>query len=136
LAIAFIGGIGQVRGAVLAGIFLATGGLMSALLDSAINFGPYLPLIGGVAVMASAVGYPNGMAGAPPPPPVVALGRRIASVFSRPSQPVPVAVPAGIPKQVSQNGFTVPDPPSRISEGGADASGSDRFPSSSEAAEK
>jgi ABC-type branched-subunit amino acid transport system permease subunit len=101
LAIAFIGGIGQVRGAVLAGIFLATGGLMSALLDSVINFGPYLPLVGGVAVMASAVAYPNGMAGAPPPPPVVALGRRIAAAVGRPGSPVPVA--AGIPQPESSS---------------------------------
>lgn len=119
LAIAFIGGIGQVRGAVLAGLFLATGGLMSALLDSVINFGPYLDLLGGVAVMASAVAYPNGMAGAPPPPPVVALGRKIASVVGRPGSPVPVTVTAGIPRQVSANEFAVPGTSSRFSPGGA-----------------
>jgi branched-subunit amino acid ABC-type transport system permease component len=107
LAIAFIGGIGQVRGAVLAGIFLATGGLMSALLDSVINFGPYLDLIGGVAVMASAVAYPNGMAGAPPPPFAVALGTKIASAVGRPAPSAAVAVPAGIPGSAA-NGELVP----------------------------
>jgi len=123
LAIAFIGGIGQVRGAVLAGIFLATGGLMSALLDSVIDFGPYLPLVGGIAVMASAVAYPNGMAGAPPPPPVVALGRRIAAAVGRPGSPVPVAVAAGVPKPVSPNGGGMTAAPNRVSSGGAGPAG-------------
>ena len=123
LAIAFIGGIGQVRGAVLAGLFLATGGLVSALLDSAINFGPYLPLIGGVAVMASAVAYPNGMAGAPPPPPVAALGRRIAAAVRRPASPVPVAVTAGIPQQVIPNEGRMTASPNAISSAGADPAG-------------
>ena len=117
LAIAFIGGIGQVRGAVLAGIFLATGGLMSALLDSVIDFGPYLPLVGGIAVMASAVAYSNGMAGAPPPPPVVALGRRIAAAVGRPGSPVPVAVAAGVPKPVSPNGGGMTAAPNSVSSG-------------------
>jgi hypothetical protein len=108
-----------VRGAVLAGIFLATGGLMSALLDSVIDFGPYLPLVGGIAVMASAVAYPNGMAGAPPPPPVVALGRKIAAAMGRPSSPVPVAVAAGVPKPVSPNGGGMTAAPNSVSPGGA-----------------
>jgi len=123
LAIAFIGGIGQVRGAVLAGIFLATGGLMSALLDSVIDFGPYLPLVGGIAVMASAVAYPNGMAGAPPPPPVMALGRRIAAAVGRPGSPVPVAVAAGVPKAVSPNGGGMTAAPNSVSSGGAGPAG-------------
>lgn len=123
LAIAFIGGIGQVRGAVLAGLFLATGGLASALLDTAINFGPYLDLIGGVAVMASAVAYPNGMAGAPPPPPVVALGRKIAAAVRRPEAPVPVAVAAGIPNQVIPNGGAMTPAPNPISSGRAGPAG-------------
>jgi branched-subunit amino acid ABC-type transport system permease component len=119
----FIAGVGQVRGAVLAGLFLATGGLVSALLDSAINFGPYLPLIGGVAVMASAVAYPNGMAGAPPPPPVAALGRRIAAAVRRPASPVPVAVTAGIPQQVIPNEGRMTASPNAVSSAGADPAG-------------
>jgi branched-subunit amino acid ABC-type transport system permease component len=124
LAIAFIGGIGQVRGAVLAGLFLATGGLMSALLDSLFNFGPYLDLIAGIAVTASAVAYPNGMAGAPPPPFAVALGRKIAAAVGRPTAPVPVAVPAGaIPQQMPQNDGVVPPAPSIVALGGAGQAG-------------
>lgn len=78
LAIAFIGGIGQVRGAVMAGLFLATGGLAASVLDTAFAFGHYLDLLGGVAVMASAAAYPNGMAGAPPPKFVVSAARGLA----------------------------------------------------------
>ncbi len=111
LAIAFIGGIGQVRGAVLAGIFLATGGLMSAILDSLVNFGPYLDLIGGVAVMASAVAYPNGMAGAPPPPFAVYAGRKIKEAVRglRTGGEVPVVAPQTV--AISPNERVVPHQP-------------------------
>jgi hypothetical protein len=100
-----------------------------------IDFGPYLPLVGGVAVMASAVAYPNGMAGAPPPPPVVALGRRIAAAVGRPGSPVPVA--AGVPKQVSPNGGGMTAAPNGVSSGraGAGDSGSRTRSESSSAAE-
>jgi sulfate-transporting ATPase len=78
LAIAFIGGVGRVSGAVMAGVFLASGGLVATILNNAIDFGSYLNLVSGVGVMILPLVHPDGIAGSPPPPPVAALLRRLS----------------------------------------------------------
>ena len=78
LAIAFIGGVGRVSGAVMAGVFLASGGLVATILNNAIDFGSYLGLISGLGVMILPLVHPDGIAGSPPPPPVAALMRRLS----------------------------------------------------------
>jgi branched-chain amino acid transport system permease protein len=63
LAIAFLGGISRVSGAIVAGI-LITGGLMSQVLESLFHMGSYEPLISAVGLVLTAVLNPNGIAGA------------------------------------------------------------------------
>jgi ABC-type branched-subunit amino acid transport system permease subunit len=81
LTIAAIGGIGRVKGALLAGLFLAAGGLMPTILDRAIGFGRFLPLVGGVAVIIQALVAPDGIAGIPPPRFFQELPERVVSRF-------------------------------------------------------
>ena len=63
LAIAYIGGISRVTGAVVAGLLLANGGLQATILNRWIDFGQYQLLIVGVALMLSAITTPTGIAG-------------------------------------------------------------------------
>jgi ABC-type branched-subunit amino acid transport system permease subunit len=76
LAIAFIGGIARVSGAIVAGLFLATGGLMPVVLDRLIGFGDYQVLVAGILLMFSAIAYPDGMA-ATFDAPIAAVKRRL-----------------------------------------------------------
>jgi ABC-type branched-subunit amino acid transport system ATPase component/ABC-type branched-subunit amino acid transport system permease subunit len=63
LAVAYIGGISRVTGAVLAGLLLADGGLQTVVLSHWIDFGQYQMLIVGVALTISAITAPTGIAG-------------------------------------------------------------------------
>jgi ABC-type branched-subunit amino acid transport system permease subunit len=97
LTIAAIGGIGRVKGALLAGLFLAAGGLAPTILDRAIGFGRFLPLIGGVAVIIQALVSPDGIAGIPPPRFFRELPERVMSrVRGRPPEVAPVGARAGV----------------------------------------
>jgi branched-subunit amino acid ABC-type transport system permease component len=77
-AIAFIGGVGRVSGAVVAGLLLASGGLAATILNHAIDFGNYLDLVSGVGVIILPLVHPDGIAGGPPPRPIGAVLRRFA----------------------------------------------------------
>lgn len=63
LAIAYLGGISTVSGAVLAGV-LATGGFGFRILEHVAHLGQYEPLIAGAGLILTAVMNPDGVAGA------------------------------------------------------------------------
>ena len=63
VAVAYVGGIGRVSGAVLAGC-LVSGGLLFVALDDAFGLGRYQLLASGVAVVIVIVLAPDGVAGA------------------------------------------------------------------------
>jgi ABC-type branched-subunit amino acid transport system permease subunit len=62
LAIAYVGGVGRIFGAVLAGLLLAGDGLMPTLLDKLFDFGTYTTVVAGLAMMITAVANPDGIA--------------------------------------------------------------------------
>jgi ABC-type branched-subunit amino acid transport system permease subunit len=62
LAMTYVGGVGRIYGAVVAGLLLASNGLMPTLLDKLFNFGKYQALIAGVLLMFTAVKNPDGIA--------------------------------------------------------------------------
>ncbi|MFT4210816.1 MAG: ABC transporter permease [Microbacterium sp.] len=62
LSIAYIGGVGRIFGALLAGLILASNGLMPTVLSQFFDFGTYQPVIAGLAMMATAVANPDGIA--------------------------------------------------------------------------
>jgi len=62
LAIAYIGGIATVSGAIVAGVLLAPGGLGFTALDRWLSLGAYEPLVAGVGVVLSAIANPDGLA--------------------------------------------------------------------------
>lgn len=90
LAVAFVGGLGQVRGAVSAGIAVAAGGLIPTMLQLEINFGTYLPLVTGLLLTVFSLVNPDGMAGAPLPRPPASLRGLVGR------KPAPQVAPAGI----------------------------------------
>lgn len=63
LALAYLGGIGTISGALLGGA-LVTSGLVFTLLDSGGGLGRYHLLLSGVAVVVTAVVFPDGLVGA------------------------------------------------------------------------
>lgn len=70
LAFAYLGGISTVGGAGMTGT-LAAGGIGFVILDRIANFGQFLPLIGGLGLIITAILNPEGMIGVT----VLALGR-------------------------------------------------------------
>ncbi len=62
LAIAYIGGIATVSGAIVAGVLLAPGGLGFTALDRWLSLGAYEPLVAGVGVVVSTMANPDGLA--------------------------------------------------------------------------
>ena len=87
VAIAFVAGVGRIAGAVVAGIALASTGLVVTLLDREIGFGEYQLVVVGVLLTFTAITQPDGIA-ASPPKPVLALAKRVRAALSeaRPSQ--------------------------------------------------
>jgi ABC-type branched-subunit amino acid transport system permease subunit len=63
LAISYIGGIGSVRGAIVAAILLAPGGVGFYALDRWFSLGQFEPLIAGVGVVLATLVNPDGIAG-------------------------------------------------------------------------
>jgi ABC-type branched-subunit amino acid transport system permease subunit len=86
LAITFVAGVGRVAGAVVAGIMLASTGFFVTFLDKELNVGKYQLVVAGVLLTLTAIKQPDGIA-ASPPPPLVALGRRLAAVLQRRNPP-------------------------------------------------
>jgi len=87
LAIAYVGGIGRISGAVLAGLLLAPAGLFSNLVNQQIELGKYQPLIAGLGLIIMAVDNPEGLAGLKPPGFVTAVKRlRARSLVTAPEQ--------------------------------------------------
>jgi branched-chain amino acid transport system permease protein len=62
LAIAYLGGISSVGGAIAAGT-LAAGGIGFALIDRAVDLGQYQPLLAGLGLIVTAIFNPEGIAG-------------------------------------------------------------------------
>ncbi|HEY7632749.1 MAG TPA: ABC transporter permease [Thermoleophilaceae bacterium] len=62
LAITYVGGVARILGAVLAGLLLASNGLVPTLLDKLFDFGTYQAVVAGLAMMLTAVANPDGIA--------------------------------------------------------------------------
>jgi ABC-type branched-subunit amino acid transport system permease subunit len=95
LAITYVAGVGRIAGAVVAGIMLSSTGLFVTATDKWIGVGKYQMLVAGVALTLTAIKQPDGIA-ASPPPPLVALGRKLSGLWStRPTSepPRPPAAP-------------------------------------------
>lgn len=97
IAVAYIGGIARVSGAVVGGLLVATGGLVPVFLEQTINLGRYEVLLGGVGLIVMAIAHPDGLATTLQQP-ADALRRRLGGLWTRraPSALVPpgVAAPA------------------------------------------
>ncbi|HEX2024300.1 MAG TPA: hypothetical protein VHF00_06305, partial [Acidimicrobiales bacterium] len=63
LALAFVGGITTLSGALIGGA-LAGGGIVFTLLDHVADWGRYQSLLTGLGLVAAAVAWPDGLAGA------------------------------------------------------------------------
>jgi ABC-type branched-subunit amino acid transport system permease subunit len=64
LAIAYIGGIATVSGAIFAGVALAPGGLVYTAMERWFHLGQYQPIVAGVGVIISAILNPDGVTAA------------------------------------------------------------------------
>jgi ABC-type branched-subunit amino acid transport system permease subunit len=62
LAIAYVGGVGRISGAVVAALLLAPASLGAALLDKIVTYDRYQIVVAGVLLMISVVTLPNGLA--------------------------------------------------------------------------
>lgn len=62
LAIAYVGGIGRIAGAVIAGVMFASDGLFVSLLDKTLHIGKYQTIVAGLALAATAILNPDGVA--------------------------------------------------------------------------
>jgi ABC-type branched-subunit amino acid transport system permease subunit len=82
LAVTYVAGVGRIAGAVVAGVLLSGTGLMVTAVDKAFNVGKYQLVVAGVLLTVTAIKQPDGIA-ASPPPPLVALGRRLSRLWER-----------------------------------------------------
>ena len=62
LAIAYVAGIGRISGAAVAGLMLASTGLMVSALDKFLGIGIYAGVVAGLALTLTAIGNPDGIA--------------------------------------------------------------------------
>lgn len=62
LAVAYLGGISRLSGAIVAGL-ISAGGLLTVWLDNVINMPQYYLLVTGIGLMLAAVNHPEGLAG-------------------------------------------------------------------------
>jgi ABC-type branched-subunit amino acid transport system permease subunit len=92
VAIAFVAGVGRIAGAAFAGIMMASTGLFVTLLDREFEIGKYQLVVAGLLLTITAIKQPDGVA-ANPPPPLVALGRRLGGFWHR--DPVPPVAAVG-----------------------------------------
>jgi branched-subunit amino acid ABC-type transport system permease component len=63
LAIVYVGGISRISGAFMAAITLSASGLAVTLLNKAVDFGAYQPLVAGIGLIVIATTKPDGLAG-------------------------------------------------------------------------
>ena len=61
LAIAYVGGVGRIAGAVVAGLMLAPAGLLVTAVGDRLNLGRYQLLIAGIGLIAMSVAHPDGL---------------------------------------------------------------------------
>lgn len=87
LAIVYIGSVGRISGAVVAGIMLSSTGLMVTFLNIHLDIGEYQPVVAGILLTLTAIKQPDGIA-ASPPRPLVALARRVTALWTR-RRPLP-----------------------------------------------
>lgn len=88
LAIAYLGGIGSISGAIIAGV-IAPLGVVYVFLNDTLSLGTYYPLIAGIGLIVTALFNPIGMAGAARMAKQSVLQRRSAQ-RARGPQPEPV----------------------------------------------
>ncbi|MCW2995620.1 MAG: ABC-type branched-chain amino acid transport system, ATPase component [Conexibacter sp.] len=81
LAVTYVAGVGRIAGAVVAGIMLSSTGLFVTAADKWFGVGEYQALVAGVALTLTAIKQPDGIA-ASPPPPLVALGKKLSGVWA------------------------------------------------------
>lgn len=62
LAITYVAGVGRISGAIVAGLLMATAGVMPTLLNQLFNFQQYQTLVAGIALVLTAIGNPDGVA--------------------------------------------------------------------------
>jgi ABC-type branched-subunit amino acid transport system ATPase component/ABC-type branched-subunit amino acid transport system permease subunit len=91
LSTAYLAGITSVYGGILAGV-LASGGIVFFAMDRWVNLGEWFSVISGVALIATVIGHPEGLA---------TVGHRLADRLARrrptraPAPPLPAASAAG-----------------------------------------
>ncbi len=92
LAITYVAGVGRISGAVVAGVMLASTGLLVTALDQAFNIGKYQAVVAGVLLTLTAIKQPDGIS-ASPPPPVRKLGDWLAARLQWKPRPRPAVEP-------------------------------------------
>lgn len=89
LALAYIGGIARISGAVVAGLLFAPEGFGATLLDQWLGIGEYIVLIGGLGLILTSILQPNGLSAA-----MEKLLRRVAPGSTVRSESAPVLGPS------------------------------------------
>jgi ABC-type branched-subunit amino acid transport system ATPase component/ABC-type branched-subunit amino acid transport system permease subunit len=82
IAVAYIGGIARVSGAIIGALLVATGGLAAVALEQWINLGRYEVFLGGLALVIMAIAHPDGLATTLQAP-AEAWRRRLARLHAR-----------------------------------------------------
>ncbi|HET6954592.1 MAG TPA: branched-chain amino acid ABC transporter permease/ATP-binding protein [Acidimicrobiales bacterium] len=119
LSTAYLAGITSVYGGILAGV-LASGGIVFIALDRWVNLGEWFSVISGVALIATVIGHPEGLA---------TVGHRLADRLARrrptraPAEPLPApsaadAEPAMATASVERDGQGDTEPaPATVADG-------------------
>ena len=105
LAIAYVAGIGRISGAVVAGVMLASTGLVVSALDKYLGLGVYQSVIAGVLLTLTAILNPDGIAtpiasGKSPANFFEKVGKRLVGTSTK-------AAPAAAPAATAQKGVPV-----------------------------
>jgi ABC-type branched-subunit amino acid transport system ATPase component/ABC-type branched-subunit amino acid transport system permease subunit len=103
IAVAYIGGIARVSGAIIGALLVATGGLAAVALEQWINLGKYEVFLGGLGLVIMAIAHPDGLATTLQAP-ADAWRQRLARLHQRirpsltPAAAGPVAPTTGTPR--------------------------------------